>query len=393
MLLIGWSLPAVVGPEKELVAGLILLALPASMVKVNFPRAVATLTMCQVLNYLALLLVGPGASVLVAAVGGWGQCTFRSRVRNPAHQTLFSVAALALAAWVSGAFYLSFGGRPEAWDSAQLLVALSVAATTFFLVNSGLVAAAIGLTTHQSIPHVWSESFLWSWPGYLLGAAVAAAALVGIQHGGLWLMVILTVPLVLTFQSLRAYVTRWSDSITDLLTGLPNQRHVVSLVEREIARARRRRTNLAIMLCDVDGFKSINDTYGHLTGDLMLRHVGQCLQHMVRGHDSCARYGGDEFLIVLPDCTPAQAERRRLELQAQIEKLPLHARDGADLSLRLSVGTANFPDDGETLDELLASADVRMYKNKLGARLTPGRATSHRRQFESLRHERSSFHQ
>src|SRR5690349_3649793 len=89
-----YSLPAATGPHGAEVIALVLAAVPSSMVKATFPDGLSTLTLCLVLDYVTLLMLGPQAAVLVAAVGAWGQCTLRSRLKNPLHQTLFSISAL-----------------------------------------------------------------------------------------------------------------------------------------------------------------------------------------------------------------------------------------------------------------------------------------------------------
>lgn len=363
------ALPVLVTTRPMLLGALLALALPASMVKVSFPRSVSTLTLGQVLNYFTLLMLGPQAAVLVAAISAWGQCTFRSRYRNPTHQTLFSVAGLACAVRVAGAFYVHLGGRPGAWDPSTAIVPFVVAAAVFFAVNAGLVAIAIGLSTEQAAIKVWNESFRWSWPTYLFGAGVAAVAVTGIKNEGLWLLPLLAVALWSTFQNLRAYLARFNDSVTDPLTGLLNQRFALPHAAREIERARRKGTPLSVMVIDVDGFKSINDTYGHAVGDSVLRQLAQCLQQFTRSCDACARHGGDEFLLVLPGCDALSAERKGRELQAVVAAMRPLRVPNFNQPLSISVGTAAYPGDAESLDRLLEIADDRMYRNKCSPRI------------------------
>jgi diguanylate cyclase (GGDEF)-like protein len=363
------ALPVVTTTRPWLLATLLALALPASVVKVSFPRSVSTLTVGQVLNYFALLMLGPQAAVLVAATSAWSQCTFRSRYRNPSHQTLFSVAALACAIRVAGAAYVHLGGHPGAWDPSTAVVPFAVAAAVYFVVNAGLVAIAIGLSSEQSATRVWHETFLWSWPTYLFGAGMAGAAVTGIKNGGLWLLPLLGVALWSTFQNLRAYLVRFNDSVTDPLTGLLNQRFVLPHAAREIGRARRNGTSVAVMVVDLNGFKSINDTYGHAVGDSVLRQLAQTLQQFTRSCDVCARHGGDEFLLVLPGCDSAAAERKGRDLQALVAAMRPLCVPNFNASLAISVGTAVYPSDAESVDDLLVIADDRMYRNKSGPRM------------------------
>jgi diguanylate cyclase (GGDEF)-like protein len=154
------------------------------------------------------------------------------------------------------------------------------------------------------------------------------------------------------------------DSLTDPLTGLPNRRSMFVHLSRELARAERFKTEAAIIVMDVDGFKTINDTYGHNVGDQALREVAAALQGALRPYDLCVRYAGDEFIIVLADCSREGADAKRCELQARVAEIQLDVRTGKRLGLGASAGAAVFPHDGTTYEQLLADADHRMYRDK-----------------------------
>src|SRR5262249_40587930 len=160
------------------------------------------------------------------------------------------------------------------------------------------------------------------------------------------------VSLGLIFQNFTAYVRRFTDSVTDPLTGLPNVRHLLSHAAQEIARAERDGTPLTVLLVDLDGFKSINDSYGHAAGDAALRLVGECVQHSIRVYDTCARYGGDEFVAVLPNCDLADAQGRAVGLQEAVKALGFQPK-AETVGLSVSVGVASYPDDGTTFEALL----------------------------------------
>src|SRR5207244_5205353 len=104
--------------------------------------------------------------------------------------------------------------------------------------------------------------------------------------------------------------------LTDPLPGLPNRRSMFVHLSRELARAERLKSEVAVIVMDVDGFKSINDAYGHNVGDHALREVATALQSGLRSYDLCVRYAGDEFIVVLADCSRELAEVKRRELQA-----------------------------------------------------------------------------
>ena len=123
-----------------------------------------------------------------------------------------------------------------------------------------------------------------------------------------------------------------------------------------------------MVVLDLDRLKEINDTYGHEAGDRALRAVGAVLGSTVHENDLCARFAGDEFVVVLWDCSPEQETRRVRELQNAVAAHPFEPRTGVRLSLSISAGPARFPVDGTTFEELLAAADERMYQDKAGRR-------------------------
>jgi diguanylate cyclase (GGDEF)-like protein/putative nucleotidyltransferase with HDIG domain len=154
------------------------------------------------------------------------------------------------------------------------------------------------------------------------------------------------------------------DSLTDPLTGLPNRRSMFVHLSRELSRAGRLKSDVALIVMDVDGFKAINDTYGHNVGDAALRAIAHELQQALRPYDLCVRYAGDEFIVVLSDCSREAAEIKRRELQARLSKIELVVRPGRVTRLAVSAGAAVFPHDGATYETLLAEADQRMYRDK-----------------------------
>jgi diguanylate cyclase (GGDEF)-like protein len=154
------------------------------------------------------------------------------------------------------------------------------------------------------------------------------------------------------------------DSVTDSLTGLPNTRFLSAHAGRELARAARLNSNIAVLLLDVDNMKRINDTFGHHAGNRALCALASVLRGAIRSYDICARCGGDEFVVLLSDCGVDQAEVKRLELQAAVETMPFSVGDLLRVRLSISVGAAVFPFDGGTYDALLEVADSRMYRDK-----------------------------
>ncbi len=154
------------------------------------------------------------------------------------------------------------------------------------------------------------------------------------------------------------------DSLTDPLTGLPNTRFMFVHLTHELARAQRLKSEVSLLVTDLDNFKEINDTYGHHIGDRALREVAGVLRTAIRPYDICVRYAGDEFIVVLSGCGGEEAERKRLELQRAVDGIVFEPRAGKAVQLAISVGAAVFPHDGDAYETLLATADSRMYRDK-----------------------------
>jgi len=166
------------------------------------------------------------------------------------------------------------------------------------------------------------------------------------------------------------------DSLTDPLTGLPNTRFMFMHLTRELARAERVKSEVSLLVMDLDNFKDINDTYGHHVGDRALRDVAGVLRAGIRPYDICVRYAGDEFIVVLSGCGGEEAEAKRLELQRDVDAMKFEARPGKLLPLAVSIGAAVFPHDGDTYETLLANADSRMYRDKTRRKREIGAAPS-----------------
>jgi diguanylate cyclase (GGDEF)-like protein/putative nucleotidyltransferase with HDIG domain len=162
------------------------------------------------------------------------------------------------------------------------------------------------------------------------------------------------------------------DSLTDPLTGLPNTRFLFMHLTRELSRAERLKSEVSLMVMDLDNFKEINDNHGHHVGDRALCEVARVLRAAIRPYDICVRYAGDEFIVVLSGCGADEAENKRQELQKSIDDVYFEARPGKRLPLGISIGAAVFPHDGESYEALLATADSRMYQDKSGRKRRPG---------------------
>jgi diguanylate cyclase (GGDEF)-like protein len=163
----------------------------------------------------------------------------------------------------------------------------------------------------------------------------------------------------------------------DFLTGLYNHRHFQEQLAHEVERAQRYRHHLSVLMLDVDRFKQVNDTYGHLMGDTLLSYVARLITAKVRTSDVAARYGGDEFAVILPetDQENALAVAEKLRKAVSADRHWQGALLG-NLGVSICFGVASFPDDGRTADDLLGCADRRLYDAK---RRRPRPARQHKK--------------
>ena len=155
----------------------------------------------------------------------------------------------------------------------------------------------------------------------------------------------------------------------DALTSLWNRASILSLLRSELKRSTRESKPVALMLCDLDHFKRINDNHGHLVGDAVLGEVAMRLTSSVRGYDAVGRYGGEEFLIVLSDCGSKCLETRAEAVRAAIASTPIRI-DGTSLSATISIGATICEDANSKLpiETILAQADAALYRAKAGGR-------------------------
>lgn len=149
----------------------------------------------------------------------------------------------------------------------------------------------------------------------------------------------------------------------DQLTGLFNRHYMLEIVGQKLARARRHKTPLTVMLIDIDHFKKINDTHGHIVGDQILEHVGQFLFEQCRVEDTVARFGGEEFVVLMEPCGLNQAHYKAELMRDELSRLtPL------DIDLTVSIGIAELNDDDNGFSTLLKRADDALYKAKESGR-------------------------
>ena len=250
---------------------------------------------------------------------------------------------------------------------ATLLVALTggVASPFFFTYPLIVGGAALVVSPAITLPLTGTATL-----GYILAVLLgsppgttpsAAAATVGINLTALILLAYAAMVIAREQRRTRDAAVRLST--IDPLTNLFNRGFFFAALEREIARSARSSRGFCLLMMDLDELKTINDRYGHFHGDRVLRGVGEVVQAGVRRIDTAARYGGDEFVVLLPETDPTGAYVVAEKIRQGVEAMPVDLPDTA-VAASLSIGVVSFPDDGTTADELMISADGAMYASK-----------------------------
>ena len=153
-------------------------------------------------------------------------------------------------------------------------------------------------------------------------------------------------------------------SIRDPITGLYNRRYMEEALKQQLRRATRQLHPLGIMMVDIDHFKRFNDSYGHAVGDVLLRELGHFLQSNIRSEDIACRYGGEEFILILPDASLEAAQHRAEHLRKEAKQIQVHDAGQACGGITLSIGVALYPLHGRTMEMVLHAADVALYRAK-----------------------------
>ena len=173
---------------------------------------------------------------------------------------------------------------------------------------------------------------------------------------------VITSKVALSIENALKYRQAENSAASDYLTGLPNARALFMHLDQELARCKRENSTVGVMVCDIDGFKQINDRYGHLEGDKTLKLFANLLREVCREYDYVARMGGDEFVVIAPNMT-SDASREKIILLSSLAQQAGRQACGQSL-LSLSGGAAFYPQDGSDAEELLTNADRKMYVAK-----------------------------
>jgi signal transduction histidine kinase/CheY-like chemotaxis protein len=200
--------------QPLLFGGLLMAACLTSLWKVNLPLPLtsgSTLSVSYGADLMALLLLGPQHAVVIAVAGVLAQCTIKVKAPYPVYRTLFSMAAEAIAMMATGVVYTSLDGQVEPVQFGLLARPLVGAITTYFVVNTGLVAGAIAASSSRSLWRVWRDDFLWSSASFMVAGTAGAVAAVVVARGEHWKAVLMMAPIYLTYRTYRVFIGRLED--------------------------------------------------------------------------------------------------------------------------------------------------------------------------------------
>jgi diguanylate cyclase (GGDEF)-like protein len=172
----------------------------------------------------------------------------------------------------------------------------------------------------------------------------------------------------LALANLQLHEKLRNQAIRDPLTAMYNRRYFEETAARELLRAGENRSSVGVIMIDVDHFKRFNDSYGHEAGDAVLQRVGQMLQSHTRVEDVVCRYGGEEFVMLLPGLPSDAIVRRAQELRESVNELSVRFHGETLARITISCGVSMFPDQGHACADLIDAADHALYRAKQGGR-------------------------
>lgn len=308
------------------------------------------------------------ALITVLYLQAWLRASVRPAGRPRLYRHIYSLASKLIAAYCTAEIVMKIDPNGLSRGATGDLSALAAGMAVFLVVDTAVVALALYVSGVERKPSEllgsWSENGI-DVVTLVLGAMTALSLLYAP-----WAAV-LVLPAVFLFQHQALLRQLVEAATTDVKTELLNAMAWRQVAQREITRASRRGGSVAILVLDMDHFKRINDDHGHLAGDAALKCVGAGLADELRGYDALGRFGGEEFVAVLPNIDASGARHAAERLRRRIESLAVPLPDGdGTVSISASIGVALCPDHGESLDDVLRAADDAMYLAKQAGRNT-----------------------
>ncbi|CAA9485695.1 MAG: diguanylate cyclase/phosphodiesterase (GGDEF & EAL domains) with PAS/PAC sensor(s), partial [uncultured Solirubrobacteraceae bacterium] len=312
-------------------------------------------------SFALLLIVGLAPAAIAQAIAS---AAADVRLGKSLGSVLFNVGQYTISLAAAGVVLTLVAGDPLAAAALhpEDLPALLAAGATFFVVNNALAGAAYAI--HARVPvvgHLFSDLSFQAWTATLvLGFSPVVIA---VANYDAFLLPFLLLPLMAIYRAGREARLSEHQALHDQLTELPNRVLFRRCADEAIAAAAGGNTRVAVLIMDLNRFKEINDTLGHLHGDLLLQQVASRLRETVRVGDTVARLGGDEFAILLPRIGGIEGAELLAKRVLTALKQPV-VINGVSLTVEASIGMACFPEHGDGVDVLVQRADVAMYVAK-----------------------------
>ena len=315
------------------------------------------------------MALAPGYAVcVVLSVRTCVWLLYLRRVGAKPYRQVFTAASMVLACLGIGAVLARLGLAAGSIPSdLRAALAVLLAISVYIVINRTLVVGAICIASRSAS----ISMFVQTWEDNALELATLSlggiAALLVTGHP--WLTVLVLAPMFALQRS--AMVKEFREAaMTDAKTGLLNAVAWQQLAQRELLRASRDRVGAALLIIDLDHFKDVNDAHGHLAGDDVLKAVADCLRRELRDYDAVGRFGGEEFVALLPgaDVSEGILVAERLRVAISMIPLPEHASEDVVAMVTSSIGLACYPEHGVEVEDLLHAADSAMYAGKRAGR-------------------------
>jgi diguanylate cyclase (GGDEF)-like protein len=343
--------------ERAPIAFLLLVcATIAQQFKVKSPKHQSYYT-TTIFFFAAALILRPGYVIAIVIAAHVAELV---RVRYRWYIPTFNIANFGLCSLVASAIF-NLGSVGSGANGVGPALYAVLAGLAFVALNHLLTALVIMWA--RGVPLSKAGTLAWENVGtdLALMSVGALGALLWITNA--WLVPLTLGPLFLIYRSLLVPSLK-EEARTDPKTELANMKHWNQLAEAEVERARRFGRPLSVALADLDLLRDINNKHGHLMGDQMIRRVADAIRSALREYDIPARFGGDEFAILMPETTLPEAMSVGERIRRGVEAIELKGADGRRVVVSLSIGVALFPENGGSAAELLASADRAVYQAK-----------------------------
>jgi diguanylate cyclase (GGDEF)-like protein/putative nucleotidyltransferase with HDIG domain len=324
----------------------------------------------MILLFAGVVLLHPSLFVLLVAIPHLVEWVKARLVNSPYLRDWyiqpFNIATHIISGFGAYWMYALLMPAPATFTTLRSVLAAAAAGLTYLLLNHYLIGQALVLARGLG----WRESGVMDVENLLSDSVMLALGFVVavLWNVNPWLVVPALLPVLLIYRALSVPRLK-KEAATDDKTGLWNARQFTKLLNNEIQRARRFNRPLALIMADLDLLRNINNTYGHLAGDIVLETVGGIIRRNVRDYDIAARFGGEEFCVVLPEAHLADATAFAEKLRRAVEDARIEVKTSATpIRATMSLGIACFPADASSTPDLIQQADVAMYQAKLRGR-------------------------